>query len=60
MVTNAWDAMGVAHTELQGKTWPKSESTKKCRFCYAKIQGDPSVVSAEAEGVSKKSSEEAV
>ena len=33
---------------MQGKTWPHSESIKKCRFCYAKIQGDPNAVNADA------------
>ena len=31
----------VANSQLQGKKWPNSESVKRCRFCYAKIQGDP-------------------
>ena len=30
--------------------WPKSESVKKCRFCYAKIQGDPNAVNVDANG----------
>lgn len=28
---------------MQGRSWPHSESFKKCRFCYAKIQRDPSL-----------------
>mgnify|MGYP006900215535 CR=1 FL=1 len=43
---------------MQGKTWPKSESVKKCRFCYAKIQGDPNAVQAEAENAPKETVEE--
>lgn len=35
---------------MQGKKWPNSESVKRCRFCYAKIQGDPNAAPNAATG----------
>ena len=53
----AYENVGVARrhdVQLQGKTWPRSESKKQCRFCYAKIQGDPNAVNADTNGASGK------
>ena len=58
MRMSAWGVQRGSDGQLQGKTWPKSESVKECRFCYAKIQGDPNAVQAEAENAPKETVEE--
>lgn len=40
---------------MQGKKWPKSESVKQCRFCYAKIQRDPNAAQSGVQNTAQSS-----